>query len=55
VEVGALDKDVEKARDEVVRCLRVNDRRPLDCWQEAERFREEVRRVEEAWVEKVVR
>lgn len=55
VEVGALDKDVEKARDEVVRCLRGNDRRPLDCWREAERFREEVRRVEEAWVEKVVR
>jgi len=55
VEVGALDKDVEKVRDEVVKCLRDNDRRPLDCWREVERFREEVRRLEEKWVEKVVR
>jgi MICOS complex subunit MIC19 len=55
VEVGVLDKDVEKARDDVVKCLRGNDRRPLDCWREVERFREEVRRVEEKWVEKVVR
>jgi altered-inheritance-of-mitochondria protein 13 len=55
VEVGTLDKDVEKARDEVVKCLRENDRRPLDCWREVEKFKEEVRRVEDKWVEKVVR
>jgi MICOS complex subunit MIC19 len=55
VEVGALDRDVENARDEIVKCLRENDRRPLDCWREVERFREEVRRLEEKWVEKVVR
>ncbi|PSS21958.1 hypothetical protein M430DRAFT_65195 [Amorphotheca resinae ATCC 22711] len=50
-----LDENVEKAKGEVVRCLRENDRRPLDCWKEVQTFREEVRRLEDAWVEKVVR
>lgn len=45
---------VEQARGDVVRCLRENDRRPLDCWKEVEAFREEVRRLEKGWVEKVV-
>lgn len=45
---------VERARGEVVRCLRDNDRRPLDCWQEVEAFKEEVRRLEKGWVDKVV-
>ncbi|KAM3075930.1 hypothetical protein ACMFMG_006557 [Clarireedia jacksonii] len=50
-----LDEGVEKAKSEVVRCLRENDRRPLDCWREVEAFRNEVRRLEGTWVEKVVR
>jgi altered-inheritance-of-mitochondria protein 13 len=50
-----VDEGVEKAKAEVVRCLRENDRRPLDCYKEVERFREEVRRLEGVWVEKVVR
>lgn len=50
-----VDEGVEKAKSEVVRCLRDNDRRPLDCYREVEKFREEVRRLEESWVEKVVR
>ena len=50
-----VDEGVEKAKSEVVRCLRENDRRPLDCWKEVERFREEVRRLEGVWVEKIVR
>ncbi|KAK2601035.1 hypothetical protein N8I77_010515 [Diaporthe amygdali] len=45
---------VEAARGDVVRCLRENDRRPLDCWREVERFKEEVRRLEKGWVEKVI-
>ncbi|KAI1760220.1 DUF1690-domain-containing protein [Hypoxylon sp. FL1150] len=45
---------VERARGEVVRCLREHDRRPLDCWKEVEAFREEVRQLEKGWVEKVV-
>lgn len=45
---------VERARSEVVRCLRDNDRRPLDCWQEVAAFKEEVRRLEKGWVERVI-
>lgn len=40
------DKGVEKAKTELVSCLRVNDRRPLDCWQEVESFKVEVGRLE---------
>jgi len=50
-----VDEGVEKAKSEVVKCLRDNDRRPLDCWKEVQTFKEEVRRLEGAWVEKVVR
>jgi altered-inheritance-of-mitochondria protein 13 len=50
-----LPESVEKARSEVVKCLLENDRRPLDCWQEVESFKEEVRRLEKNWVDKVVR
>ncbi len=52
--VRQLPDSVEAARNEVVRCLRENDRRPLDCWREVEAFKEEVRRVEKGWVDKVV-
>lgn len=50
-----VDEGVEKAKSEVVRCLRENDRRPLDCYNEVEKFKEEVRRMESVWVEKIVR
>lgn len=50
-----VDEGVEKAKNEVVQCLRLNDRRPLDCWKEVETFRREVRRLEGVWVEKIVR
>ncbi|KAI9721261.1 MAG: hypothetical protein M1812_002423 [Candelaria pacifica] len=53
--VEELDKGVEKAKDEVVACLRINDRRPLDCWQEVEAFRREVGRLEKSFVDRVVR
>ncbi|KAK3383577.1 hypothetical protein B0T24DRAFT_54507 [Lasiosphaeria ovina] len=52
--VRDLPEGVEAARGEVVRCLRENDRRPLDCWREVEQFKEEVRRLEKGWVDKVV-
>ncbi|KAK3393032.1 hypothetical protein B0H63DRAFT_457204 [Podospora didyma] len=52
--VRVLPDGVESARNEVVRCLRENDRRPLDCWREVEQFKEEVRRLEKGWVDKVV-
>ncbi|KAL1843884.1 hypothetical protein VTJ49DRAFT_6827 [Mycothermus thermophilus] len=49
-----LPEGVERARNEVTRCLRENDRRPLNCWREVEAFKEEVRRLEKGWVDKVV-
>ncbi|KAI2468131.1 DUF1690-domain-containing protein [Annulohypoxylon bovei var. microspora] len=49
-----VPESVEAARGEVVRCLMENDRRPLDCWKEVEAFKEEVRRLERGWVDKVV-
>jgi len=51
----AVDEGVEKAKGEVIKCLRENDRRPLDCWKEVENFKNEVRRLEGAWVEKIMR
>ncbi|KAH7316548.1 hypothetical protein B0I35DRAFT_257072 [Stachybotrys elegans] len=48
-----LPDSVEGARNEVVRCLRDNDRRPLDCWQEVENFKAEVKKLEQTWVNKV--
>jgi altered-inheritance-of-mitochondria protein 13 len=53
--VEAVDKDVQKAKDELVQCLRINDRRPLDCWKEREAFKREVGRLEREFVERTVR
>lgn len=52
--VREVPEGVEAARSEVVRCLRENDRRPLDCWREVAAFKEEVRRLEKGWVERVI-
>lgn len=52
--VKEVPEGVEVARSEVVRCLRENDRRPLDCWKEVQAFKEEVRRLEKGWVERVI-
>lgn len=52
--VRDLPESVERTRNEVVRCLRENDRRPLDCWQEVEAFKKEVKNWEKGWVEKVI-
>lgn len=49
-----LPKELEHARNAVVACLRVNDRRPLDCWKEVEVFKREVRRLEGEFVSKVL-
>lgn len=52
--VKEVPESVEVARSEVVRCLLENDRRPLDCWKEVQAFKEEVRRLEKGWVERVI-
>lgn len=49
------DPGVERAQEELVQCLRMNDRRPLDCWQEREAFKREVGRLEREFVERAVR
>ncbi|KAF2839841.1 DUF1690-domain-containing protein [Patellaria atrata CBS 101060] len=48
------DTAVQKAKDDVVTCLRMNDRRPLDCWKEVEKFRSEVRILERDFVQKTL-
>lgn len=53
-----LDKvspEVEKAKESLVSCLRMNDRRPLDCWQEVEDFKTEVGKLEKAFIQKAGR
>lgn len=47
------DKGVEKAKEQVANCLRINDRRPLDCWKEVEEFKREVGRLEGAFLGRV--
>lgn len=53
-QVKPLPEEVEAARGNVVKCLRENDRRPLNCWEEVEAFKEEVRKLEKGWVEKTL-
>jgi len=48
------DPEVDKARDNLVQCLRLNDRRPLDCWEEKEKFKREVARLEKSFVDKTI-
>ncbi|KAJ4311395.1 hypothetical protein N0V94_007963 [Neodidymelliopsis sp. IMI 364377] len=50
-----VDTDLNKAKDDVVTCLRMHDRRPLDCWKEVETFKREVGRLEKEFVEKTIR
>ena len=48
------DRELNKAKDKVVACLRLNDRRPLDCWKEVETFKREVGRLEGAFLNRVL-
>ncbi|KAJ5632631.1 hypothetical protein N7490_008970 [Penicillium lividum] len=49
-----LDEGMEKAKADVVGCLRLNDRRPLNCWKEVEAFKQEVAKMEAAFVDRIV-
>ena len=49
-----LDEGVDRAKSEVVQCLRKNNTRPLDCWKEVETFRREVGRLEKAFLDKTL-
>lgn len=46
---------VDKAKESLVQCLRTNDRRPLDCWQQVEQFKREVGKLEQAFLQKAAR
>ena len=48
------DKGIDKAKGDVINCLRLNDRRPLDCWREVEAFKDEVGRLEKSFLGKVM-
>lgn len=48
------DEGVKAAKKSVIRCLRLHDRRPLDCWREVEDFRREVGRLEAGFLERVL-
>ena len=48
------DREISKAKEKVVACLRLNDRRPLDCWREVEAFKREVGRLEGAFLGRVL-
>lgn len=52
-QIRQLPAEVESAREGVIKCLRDNDRRPLDCWEEVEKFKVEVKKLEKGWVNKV--
>ncbi|RKF83788.1 MICOS complex subunit mic19 [Golovinomyces cichoracearum] len=53
-QVREVDADVAKAKKDLVTCLTENDRRPLDCWSKVQKFKEEVARLEDEWIQKVV-
>jgi MICOS complex subunit MIC19 len=50
-----MDPAVETARNRLVQCLRQNDRRPLDCWEEKEEFKRAVGKLEKDFVERTIR
>ncbi|KAL4781593.1 hypothetical protein BJX76DRAFT_335199 [Aspergillus varians] len=52
--LAELDSGVAKAQADVVSCLRLHDRRPLDCWKEVQDFKKEVARLEEGFVDRIV-
>ncbi|KAK4508025.1 hypothetical protein PRZ48_001761 [Zasmidium cellare] len=53
--VEQVPVEVEKAKESLVQCLRTNDRRPLDCWQEVEQFKQQVGKLEQAFIQKAGR
>lgn len=44
----------QNRRQDVISCLRINDRKPLDCWKEVEIFKRAVRKMEESYVSSVL-
>jgi len=51
---GQTDASLEKAKEGLVQCLRLNDRRPLDCWEQVETFKAEVAKLEQKFVDRAL-
>jgi altered-inheritance-of-mitochondria protein 13 len=51
---GQTDASLEKAKESLVHCLRLNDRRPLDCWEQVETFKAEVAKLEQKFVDRAL-
>ncbi|KZZ96353.1 DUF1690 domain-containing protein [Ascosphaera apis ARSEF 7405] len=49
-----LDPAVQESRRELVNCLKTNDKRPLLCWEQVEEFKQQVGRLQQQWVDKVI-
>lgn len=49
-----VDKEVESAKAEVVKCLKLHDTRPLDCYREVSKFKDAVFKMEGKFVEGVM-
>ena len=54
VEVKESKQDLEArvAREEVIKCLQLHDRRSLDCWWEVQQFKDKVAKMEREFVGK---
>lgn len=52
--LAELDEGVVQAKADVVGCLRLNDRRPLNCWKEVDAFKREVAKMEQTFVDRIV-
>ena len=52
--VREMPREVERTREELAGCLKLNDRRPLDCWREVEAFKGSVRKMEEDFIDRVL-
>ncbi len=49
-----MGTDAPNRRQSVISCLRINDRKPLDCYKEIEAFKREVRKLEEGYVSSIL-
>jgi altered-inheritance-of-mitochondria protein 13 len=51
---GPENKELDAAKQNLVHCLRLNDRRPLDCWEQVETFKAEVAKLEQSFVNRAL-
>ena len=52
VKESKQDLEARIAREEVIKCLQLHDRRSLDCWWEVQQFKDKVAKMEREFVGK---